>query len=132
MKRLLILIILVSLASISCHKISPESFEGKLTGKWRYTQAYGSIGSGFYYTSKEALKQWIIFNDNGSFSTNMPKFINVKSYKILDSSTIKFFTPQQQPASLLFYYSFNPAINSLSLSSADFICIEGCGDIFKK
>ena len=128
MNRLVIFIAICSFTHLSCNKQIPSG----LTGKWRYTQSYYSIGGPLIYVSTESAGQWIIFNTDGSFKSNVPRYINISEYKILDSSRVKFTTPFQQPRFHLFYYSIDVALQSLSLSPADFICIEGCGDKFKR
>lgn len=134
MKCLLIVITVWSLTFISCSKssLSEKSFSEKITGKWRYTQSYYSAGGPLIYVSTERFGQWIVFKDDGGFTSNMPRFENVTRYEIVDSSRVKFITPAIQPGFRLFYLSLDPEDNSLSLSPADFICIEGCGDKFKR
>jgi hypothetical protein len=133
MKRLLIFITIWSFTHISCNKSIPSvCFSEKITGKWRYTESYYSIGGPLIYVSTESAGQWIIFNADGSFKSNIPHFINISSYKILDSSRVKFIAPTQQPGYRLFYLSLDPVDNSLTLSPADFVCKEGCGDKFKR
>ena len=138
MKFLLILMSVWSLTLFSCSKpsqstsLSKNSFSEKLTGKWQHTQSYYSIGGPLIYVSTESLGQWIVFKDNGGFASNMPGFKNVTKYEIVDSLKVKFITPGTQQGFRLLYFTLDAADNSLSLGPADIICIEGCGDKFKK
>lgn len=135
MRHLLILIIIWSVAFVSCKK-SPiqtdESFSKNLIGKWKYTQNFYSIGGPLIYRSTDNLKQWIVFNDDGSFNSNMPQFKSFANYEIQDSIKVKFITPLQPSGFRLYFYFLDSVKHSLSLSPANFICIEGCGDIFKR
>lgn len=138
MKLMLILISVASLTLLSCSKpsqsrsLSKNSITEKIPGKWRYTQSYYSIGGPLIYVSTESLGQWIVFNDDGGFASNMPNFESVTTYEIVDSLRVKFITPGVQSGFRLFYLSLDAADNSLSLSPADPVCIEGCGDKFKR
>ena len=133
MKYLLIALVLL-LTFISCKK-QPENTRKEpetLSGKWNYAQRFYSIGGPLIYESTKNLKQWILFvTSGGSFSSNMPDFKNVTSYEIVDSGKVKFNLPSQQPGSRLFFYKIDTSTNALSLSPADFICIEGCGYMFE-
>ena len=133
MNRFFVLIAIWSLALISCNKSSvvPTTLNEKISGKWRHTQYYYSIGGPLIYVSKESGNQWIVFSADGKFSSNIPHFYNFSRYEILDSTKLKF-TITTPPGFRLFYFSLTPLANSLSLSPADFICVEGCGDIFKR
>jgi hypothetical protein len=131
MKRF-IPIFIITLAIISCNKDTmPVNSSGSIAGKWRYTQYYYSIGGPPIYVSTVNTGQWIKFNSDGSFSGNVPKFADFKRYEIVNPSTIKFITPQQA-GFRLYYLSLDSNHNSMTLSPADYICIEGCGDIFKR
>ena len=84
------------------------------------------------YQPTDDLNQWIIFNANGGFTSNMPQFENVIRYEIVDSVHVKFITSVQQPGPHLYYYSIDVVENALTLSPADIICIEGCGSKFRR
>ena len=129
----MIIIILGALLAVSCKKSTvenPATFSKNITGKWKYTQAFYSEGGPLIYTSTAYLNQWVVFNTDSSFSSNLPAFKDFTNYTISDSVTIKF-TAISQPERLYFYH-IDSLKNSLSLSPRDFICIEGCGDIFKR
>ena len=127
-----ITIIILTLAIVSCNKETvPANSSGSISGKWRYTQYYYSIGGPPIYISTESTGQWIKFNNDGSFSGNVPKFANFKRYEMVNPSTIKFINPQQA-GFRLFYLNLDSIHNLMTLSPADYICIEGCGDIFKR
>ena len=87
MKHLLILITKWSVAFLSCKKSltqTDESFSKNLIDKWKYTQNFYSIGGPLIYRSTDNLKQWIVFNADGSFNSNIPQFgsfVNMK-YRI--------------------------------------------------
>ncbi|MEP6926061.1 MAG: hypothetical protein ABI834_00425 [Ginsengibacter sp.] len=135
MKRLFILMIGWSLSIVSCNKSSTlpgKTFSENITGKWRYAQYYYSNGGPLIYVSTGSLNQWIAFDADGRFTSNMPGFEKITSYKLMDSSRVTFFTPLRQPDFRLYYYSLDSTDGSLSLSRADILCIEGCGDKFKR
>jgi len=104
MKSLLIFITIWSLTLASCKKttFSGKTISEKITGKWRYAQAFYSIGGPLIYVSTESLRQWIEFKADGNFTSNMPRFENVTSYEMIDSFNIKFITPVQQPGFRLY------------------------------
>lgn len=133
MKYLLIALVLL-ITFISCKK-QPENTKKEpetLSGKWNYSQRFYSIGGPLIYESTKKLKQWILFaTTGGSFSSNMPEFKNVTNYEIIEPGKVKFNLPSQQPDSHLFFYKIDTSTNVLSLSSADFVCIEGCGYTFE-
>ncbi|MEP6616703.1 MAG: hypothetical protein ABJA57_09005 [Ginsengibacter sp.] len=133
MARLFLFLILGSLALFACNKsnLTTTSFTTGITGKWRYTQTYYSIGGPLIYKSTETENLWVVFNNDGSFASNIPHFSNVVGFEILDSSRVKFIIPSPL-STRLFYFSLDPTMHSLLLSPADFICDEGCGDIFKR
>lgn len=108
-----------------------KSFPEKLTGKWNYSQRYYSPGGGMIYESTEHLHQWIDFKPDGSFSSNMPGFQDVASYEILDSVKVRLNRPGPQ-SSERFFVRIEDHAQTLTLSSADHICIEGCGSKFKR
>ena len=132
MKYLLIAFALL-LTFISCKKQSENTKKEPetLSGKWNYSQRFYSIGGPLIYESTRNLKQWILFaTSDGYFSSNMPDFKNVTTYEIVDSGKVRFNLPSQQPRSRLFFYKIDASTSALSLSPADFICIEGCGYTF--
>lgn len=121
-------------ALASCKKSSSsvefsKPFYGSVAGRWNYTEAYYSNGSSFIYNSTYDLKQWINFETDGSFSSTVSAFKDFNNYTIQDSTHIKFISLSQQDR-LYFYHIESPG-NKLTLSPADLLCIEGCGDIFK-
>lgn len=133
MKRVFIacLLFLAVLASCTKSGFNGNSVAENIIGRWNYTQSYASPGSGYIYTSTANLKQWIEFRTDGSFSTNMPDFAKVTRYQMQDTLIIKF----TEPASATprrYSIMLKSSDHSLTLSSADFICIEGCGQIFTK
>ncbi len=135
MKHLLILITIWFLAFLSCKKSltqTDEPFSKNLNGKWKYAQNFYSIGGPLIYRSTDNLKQWVVFNADGSFNSNMPEFGSFANFEIQDSIKVKFTTPLQPSGFRLYFYFLDSVKHSLSLSPADFICIEGCGDIFKR
>jgi hypothetical protein len=137
MKLLLVLMSVCTFTFLSCSKPSQSTLEKnalseKIVGKWKHTQSYYSIGGPLIYVSTENLGEWIEFKNNGRFASNMAAFKNVTKYEVVDSLKVKFITPGVQQGFRLFYFTLGASDNSLSLSPADFICIEGCGDKFKK
>ena len=115
----------------TCNKSPFAPASGSITGKWRYIQYYYSIGGPPIYVPTDTARQWILFNPDGSFSATVPGFANFKRFEMVDSSIIKFITPPQ-PGFRLFNLEFDANRNILTLTPADYICIEGCGDIFKR
>lgn len=135
MKRLLILLGVGAFMLFSCSKLSrlrEKTFTPGLTGKWNYAEYYYSVGGPLIYKPAESPNQWIIFNDDSSFTSNMTDFDKVMRYEKMDSSKVKLIASQQQPAFRLYHYALDSISNTLSLSPADFICIEGCGYKFKR
>lgn len=133
MKFVLIFILLGSLNFVGCKKPAIENtktFSKNIIGKWKYSQRFYSTGGPLIFKSTASLNQWILFRADSSFSSNLPGFENVNSFRIEDSIKLKFISGNQQER--LYFYHIDTLQNSLTLSSADFICIEGCGDIFKK
>lgn len=118
---------------VACKKTlleTPDGSSKNITGKWKYSQTFYSDGGPLIYKPTAYLNQWVNFNSNSSFLSNMPAFKDFNNYEIEDSVKLKF-TSALQPERLYFYH-IDSLQNSLSLSPADFICIEGCGDIFQK
>ncbi len=133
MNKFFLSILTGMLVLVSCEKSKvkiPETYSRDIEGKWNYTQKFYSDGSQTHYESTSDLNQWVIFNADSSFSSNMPVFETFAKYSILDSFRLKLTSGPQQQALYLFH--IDSLQHSLSLSSLDFICIEGCGDIFKK
>ena len=133
MSKLLTSLFLGVVILVSCQKAKmdvPETYSRDLEGKWRYTEKYYSDGSRTHYESTLNLNQWVVFNADSSFSSNMPALESFVKYSIVDSFTLKLTSAAQQEGRYLFHV--DSLQNSLSLSSLDFLCIEGCGDIFKK
>ena len=128
-----LLLIAFFLTLTACEKstVPTKTLPENLTGKWNYTQSFYSPGGPLVYVSTDDLYQWINFKADGGFSSNMPRFQDVASYEVLDSVTIKLFRPASQ-SSERFFAQIDPASKKLTLSSADFICIEGCGSKFKR
>ncbi len=133
MKYLLIFILFGSLSFAGCEKPVVENtktFSKNITGKWNYTQTFYSSGGPLIFTSTENLKQWILFNADSSFSSNVPTFESFNKFSIQDSFKLNLTSASQMERS--YFYHIDTLQNSLSLSPADFICIAGCGDIFKR
>ena len=133
MKKVFLLIALFFLALAACDKpnVQNKSYPEKLVGKWYYSQQFYSIGGPLIYTSTENLHQWINFKSDGGFSSNLPQFKNVVSYEVLDSVKIRFNSPATS-SSERFFVQIDTQTQTLALSSADNICIEGCGMKFKR
>lgn len=120
---------------MSCRKqpaILSEKKRVTLIGKWNYSQSFYSTGGPLIYESTKKLKQWLSFESNGTFSSNMPDFKNAISYEKVDSIKVKFNFSSQQSGSRLFFFMIDTSANTLSLSPAYYICIEGCGFKFEK
>ena len=116
----------------ACNKaLNNKTFPKELTGKWTYSQSFYSIGGPPIYTSTENLHQWINFKDDGSFTSNFPAFQQVTNYEVLDSVKVRLISPSPQSSSR-YFYGFDANARTLTLSSADNICIEGCGWKFKR
>ncbi|MEO6638325.1 MAG: hypothetical protein ABIN25_08615 [Ginsengibacter sp.] len=133
MKCLLIFVLIGSLNFFGCKKPAIENTKTSsknITGKWNYTQAFYSMGGPLIFTSTAERNQSILFETDSSFSSNVPAFENFNSFRMEDSAKIKFLSATQQER--IYFYRIDSLQNSLTLSPADFICIEGCGDIFKK
>lgn len=133
MKNIFLAIVVLGLF-ISCKKSNLPANPGapvSLIGRWKYSQAFYSIGGPLIYTSTENLHQWVQFNSDGTFSGNTSAFKQFTSFHIEDSIRIKFIAPVA-PNTRLYFFSLDSINRKLSLSPADFICIEGCGDIFTK
>jgi hypothetical protein len=133
MNKLLMVTIFSCATLASCKKSTMQTaviYSKNITGKWNYSQGYYSDGSALIYEPTSYLHQWVIFNNDSSFSSNEPTFEGFNSYSIQDSFRIKFISQLQHES--LYFYHIDSLKNTLSLSNADFICIEGCGDIFKK
>jgi hypothetical protein len=120
-------------AFAGCSK-SNENSAGILTknisGKWKYTQRFYSPGGPLIYESTTQLSQWIAFDNSEKLTSNMPSFGSFNNYHIMDSIKIKL-SSRSQP-DRLYFYKIDSVKNSLTLSPADYICIEGCGDIFQR
>lgn len=132
-RRLYMLITFSLLASTGCEKspVTAKSSSTDLSGRWNYSQSYYSIGGPLIYVSTGNLHQWIEFHTGGGFITNMPQFQAFTSYEVLDSSKIKLIRPSPQPSER-FFVRIDSAARTLDISSADNICIEGCGNKFKR
>ncbi|MDQ6902368.1 MAG: hypothetical protein M3139_05070 [Bacteroidota bacterium] len=132
MKHLLILFICL-LNLIACKKSSPvvvNHYSNSISGKWNYFQSYYSSGGPITYTSTAYLNQWIKFEPDSSFSSNVDGFEKFNTWSLEDSFKLKFtssLSPERH-----YFFKIGSLHGTLSLSSADYICIEGCGDIFKK
>ncbi len=123
------------IALASCKKSSSSGelsrpFSTSVIGKWNYTQTYYSDGGPLIYNSTNGLNQWINFETDGSFSSTVNAFKDFSKYIIQDSTHVKFTSLSQQDR--LYLYHIESPENKLTLSPADFFCIEGCGEIFKK
>ncbi|MEO8860141.1 MAG: hypothetical protein ABI358_01860 [Ginsengibacter sp.] len=132
MKYLLIIFICI-LNLLACKKSPPiivDTYSNTVGGKWNYFQTYFSSGGPITYTSTAYLNQWINFEPDSSFSSNIDGFKKFNSYSVEDFFKVKF-TSSQSPER---HYSFkiDSLHGTLLLSPADYLCIEGCGDIFKR
>lgn len=121
---------LFSLGACSKHQ-SEKKFPKELTGKWKYSQYFYSPGGGLIFTPTENLHQWIDFKADGSFSSNLPEFQQATSYEVLDSVKVRLINPSAQ-TSPRYFYRFDSNAQTLTMSSADYICIEGCGWKFRR
>lgn len=133
MKRFFTLLIVCLPALVACDKQVTEekSFSEQITGKWKFSQSFYSIGGPLIYVSTENLNQWIDFKADGGFSSNMPDFKNITNYELLDSSKVRFISSPSQ-AGVRYFIFLDSVHSSLTLSPADLRCIEGCGNKFKR
>ena len=133
MKNAFLIIVILALFT-GCKKsslpVNPNA-PVSLIGRWKYSQSFYSIGGPLIYKSTENLNQWVQFNSDGTFSSNTSAFAQFTSFHIEDSIRMKFIAPVASNTRL-YFFSLDSIDRKLSLSPADFICIEGCGDIFKK
>ncbi len=132
MKYLLIIFVCV-LNLLACKKSPPiivDNYSNNISGKWNYFQTYFSSGGPITYNSTAYLKQWINFEPDSSFSSNVDGFKKFSSYSVEDSFKVKF-TSAQSPERY-YFFKIDSLQGTLSLSPADYLCIEGCGDIFKR
>jgi hypothetical protein len=112
------------------HQDNAGIFAKNIIGKWQYTQRFYSPGGPLFYQSTTELGQWIAFDNSEKLTSNMPSFGRFDNYHIMDSIKIKL-SSRSQP-DRLYFYKIDSIKNSLTLSPADYICIEGCDDIFQK
>jgi hypothetical protein len=129
MKKLLIIISLALILVSSCSKST--IVDDTLSGRWNYYRSYASNGATYIYTSTTDLKQWIQFGEDGKLVSNMPQFQKVVHYELVDSVKVRFTTSAPVTESH-YYVKIDPVTHTLNLSSADYLCIEGCGDEFKR
>jgi len=98
--------------------------EGKgpttLAGKWKLDANLISIGGPPYWVKENSQPAlYVQFNNNGSVNSNI--FQEYPSYQIKDSVTVTLLSPSN---SIHFRYRLRK--DSLYLSPADVLCIEGC------
>ena len=131
-RRVCLLITISLLALTACEKsmVAGKGLSAGLAGRWNYSQSYYSIGGPLMYVSTENLHQWIDFGTGGNFTTNIPQFQGFTSYEVLDSAKIKLI--RRALSSERFFVHIDAPIRTLTISSADNICIEGCGNKFKR
>lgn len=133
MKHAPVLILFALFILTACTKSKEETagvFPKNITGKWNYAQRFYSPGGPFVYESTIELRQWVIFDNSSKLSSNMPPFENFGKYNIIDSVKLKLSSGSQ--ADRVYYYKIDSVKNSLTLTPADYLCIEGCGDVFRR
>lgn len=131
--KYLLIIIFCFLNLFACKKSPPiivDNYSNTIGGKWNYFQTYFSSGGPITYNSTAYLKQWVNFERDSTFSSNVAGFEKFSFYSLEDSFKVKF-TSAQFPERL-YFFKIDSIHGTLSLSPADYLCIEGCGDIFKK
>ena len=117
----------------SCTKSHEENagiINKSITGTWNYTQRFYSLGGPLVYESTTQLRQRITFYKVGKLSSDIPAFKNFDEYTIIDSIRVKLSSVSQMDR--LYFFKIDSVKNSLTLSPADNICTEGCGDIFQR
>lgn len=105
-----------------------DSSNTSLTGKWKETEYYLSIGGpGSWMPFSSNTNYYVQFNSNGSIEGNA--FSGYISYTIKDSKTITLYKQDNTIEN----YSYSIANGILQMSPiGPIVCTEGCGSRFTK
>jgi hypothetical protein len=126
-----ILLLFLGLFLITCKKDNSGVVDNTLTGRWKLTETYASIGGGNgtenYVPVSKTNQDYIIFNTNGTL--NGTAFPNEVSYVLKDSVTIAITSKDNSVEN--YRYSIKNGVLQMSPARPIF-CIEGCGQRFSK
>ena len=131
--KYLLLFTTLCLVLFACKKNDLQKQSGgpySRTGRWNYSQRYYSIGGPAIFESTASLHQWIEFSDDGKFKTNMPELSSWMGFEKIDSIRFRFTSTSQPPER--YFSRFDSVKHTLTLSSIDHFCYEGCGFQFKR
>ena len=126
--------LIILLASIACKKPYDSTLnpiDDDLNAKWNFTAYYIGFGGPVVNPPPAPPGQWIRFKNNGIFETHMPEITGAR-FALIDSLRLRIWTSLLPNSARTFYYKISPDKRQLELSSADVICIEGCGYIFTR
>jgi hypothetical protein len=142
MKLFRLFIIVASIVGTSCQNkpVDPEllSAEGDLLGSWKLYERGYSPGSGYTVEPvPDEPVQWIDFNANGTFQSNLAGMGNYKYYRVIDdpsgnSKIVALFESEPvnvDPSNLEHSYQMSFENGGLNLSFR--FCIEGCHMAFR-
>jgi hypothetical protein len=123
-----IVLFVLLLALLGCHKEEFKKHNYDLTGKWRRIETYVNPGNGGDWQKDLATSPTTIeFTREGRLVSNSEFYSNFTNYKTSGGNTIELLPPLNGVSKAV-YYSFNTD-TELTLT---FACIEGCGDRFVK
>jgi hypothetical protein len=124
--RILLFVLLIAL--LGCHKEEFQKHNYDLVGKWRRIEIYVNRGNGGDWQKDQGTSPTTMeFTRDGLLVSNSEFYSNFTGYKTNGGNTIELLPPLNGVAKAV-YYSFNTD-TELTLT---FACIEGCGDRFVK
>ena len=133
MTRFLLASLLI-LGLTSCSKRASKTPDTifTLVGKWKYVSYFMSSGGPIVTTPAEPKNQFVLFNADGSFSSDVTAFAPYKIYTVVDSTKVRLVSSGVIAGSKDYFYYYNRAEGFLVLSQVEPRCIEGCGYNFTR
>jgi hypothetical protein len=130
--KAIVIAALFSLCLIACSKYRADNSPFRLEGKWRFVSSFMGTGGPTVTVPAERKTDFVEFKANGEFFSNVQGFNQYYAYEIVDSIKLilksKGVVVQNKP----YRYWYNHSNKIFTLSQMEPMCIEGCGDNFKR
>lgn len=130
-KATLLLLNGIFLISLACQK-KQSSGQTTLTGTWKFTESYFSIGGPANWRPADPPGQTITFNADGRFQHSGGIFNTYSEFQQVDSVTIRLIPTTRSSIAPEFRFTIDGGGDVLTLTPTNPVCIEGCAYRFER
>lgn len=115
-----LLLITAAVSFTACEK-NTDANPKSLVGNWKQIDRFYSPGGEYVYEPAKSKNEYANFNKDGGFKSTV--LTDLATYTIKDSTKVNFYTADHEERKYWYFIKGD----TLTLSPAEPICIEGCG-----